>query len=156
MLYVIILFAIVLVVSVAVSFGMYVRDKRQKRPTPAKNRHTAREVPSYQLNTWIDDQVAERKLYSNPDLTAADLAEELGVSERLLKHTINSTYNKTVAEYLNDRRIQGACRLLREQPEMSMEEIAAQTGFTSLSAFQKQFTLTMGQKPDHYRAQMTA
>ena len=98
--------------------------------------------------------MAARKLYSKTDISAAELADELGISERRLIHTINNAYGRTVTEYLEDRRIQAACRMLREQPDRSIEEIGTGVGIASIPAFQKLFFRTMGQTPEQYR-QMT-
>ena len=63
-------------------------------------------------------------------------------------------YSRTATEYLEDRRIQAACRMLREQPDRSIEEIGTDVGIASIPAFQKLFFRTMGQTPEQYR-QMT-
>ena len=63
-------------------------------------------------------------------------------------------YSRTATEYLEDRRIQAACRMLREQPDRSIEEIGTSVGIASIPAFRKLFFRTMGQTPKQYR-QMT-
>ena len=154
MTYIFILFGIAVVISCFFSFTMYLRDRRHTPSASSPKTGILQDVPSYQLSSWIDDEVAARQLYSKPDISASELADELGISERRLKHTISNAYSKTVAEYLNDRRIQAACRMLRKQQDKSIEEIYTAVGFASLQAFQELFKRTMGQSPDRYR-QMT-
>ena len=154
MTYLFIILGVLVVIGFSVSFGMYLRDKRKNASTPSKRRITARDIPPYELSSWIDNEVAARKLYSKTDISVAELADELGISERRLIHTINNAYSRTVTEYLEDRRIQAACRMLREQPDRSIEEIGTGVGIASIPAFQKLFFRTMGQTPEQYR-QMT-
>ena len=136
MVYIILSFFILLIaVAVSVSFYMYIQDKRRIPSVRLKGRKTAREIPSYELSSWIDDEIAKDKLYRKPDMSVSELAAELGISERRLRRTIYTAYNKTFSDYLDDRRIQAACRLLREQPDMTLEAISIETGFTSQNVF---------------------
>jgi len=154
MVYLILLFAVLVVAVFAISLYMYFRDKKHPHVIPSKKQRIAQAIPPYELCTWIDEEVAARRLYSKPGLTAAGLADELGLSESRLKKIINNAYDKTVAEYLDDRRIQRACRLLRELPDISIADICAEIGFVSPKTFQGLFEQTMGQTPDEYRRQM--
>lgn len=146
-----IIFGIVIVIGFCLLFGMYLRDKRKTTSASTKRRLKTPNIPSYELSSWIDDEVAARKLYRKPDLSVAELADELGISERRLRHAINNAYNKTVSEYLNDRRIQAACQMLCKQPYKRVEDIGTDVGFASIPAFRKLFVRTMGQTPDQYR-----
>ena len=155
MIYVVLFFIVLIVLASGVSFYMYIQDRRRTRSARTQAPKREGEIPSYKLSSWIDDEVAIRKLYQNTDSSAADLANKLGISKRRLIQTINSAYNKTVAEYLDDRRIQAACSLLREQPEMTLDEISFETGFASLKTFRTVFKNTMGQTPEQYRIMIT-
>ena len=147
----VILSILLIAVAFVVSFCMYIRDKRHARSVHARRPRMEQEIPLYKLCSWIDDEVATRKLYKTTNLSAADLANELGISERRLRHTIFNAYDKTVDEYLQDRRIQAACRLLREPSEMTPDEISHESGFASQAAFHAAFKSAMGQTPEQYR-----
>ena len=150
----IILFVILVVVVFALSLYMHIREKRTGK-APFKSYKTMHEVPSYALSSWVDDEVAARQLYRKPDMTASELADELGLPEMRLIQVIRAAHSKTVTEYLNDRRIQSACRLLREQAGMTIEDIVTEVGFDSPSTFLAIFVRAMGQTPKQYRSQMT-
>ena len=153
MIYVILSFiALLLAITFCVSFIMYIQDRRRQRSVQDTARRHTLEIPSYELSSWIDDKVAKDKLYRKPDMSVSELAAELGISERRLKRAINNAYNKTVSEYLNDRRVQAACRLLRDKPDMTLDEISFEAGFASSKTFQKTFISTMGQTPEQYRS----
>ena len=152
MIYIILSFILLTVIAFFVSFYMYSQDKRHTQSARSQGRKPAREIPSYELSSWIDDEIAKDTLYRKPDMSVSELAAELGISERRLKCAINNAYNKTVSEYLNDRRVQAACRLLRDKPDMTLDEICFEAGFASSKTFQKTFTSTMGQTPEQYRS----
>lgn len=152
---IVILLIVAVLASFGISFYMFLKDHQRAKAATFERPLTVPDIPSYQLSSWIDDEIAARKLYRKPDISAAELAAELGISERRLKRAINNAYNKTVSDYLDDRRIQAACRLLREQPDMTLEAISIETGFTSQNAFHTAFKNTMGQTPGQYRIMIT-
>ena len=155
MIYIILSFILLTVIASFVSFYMYSQDKRHAQSARSQGRKPAREIPSYELSSWIDDEIAKDKLYRKPDMSVSELAAELGISERRLKRAINNAYNKTVSKYLNDRRVQAACRLLRDKPDMTLDEICFEAGFASSKTFQTTFISTMGQTPDQYRSMVS-
>ena len=148
-----VILGIFVVIGVAASFRMFLKSRRQSSSSSSAHKKHPH-VSSYELSAWIDDEVGARQLYRKPDITAYELSQELGLDERLLRRAISNAYDKSVSEYLNERRIQAASRLLREKPDMTIEEIRLETGFSSLKTFQTTFTSIMGLTPDKYRILM--
>ena len=155
MIYLIIFIAIVTIICSVVSLHFYFKDNNRKKRTSTGKQKSIPTIRSYELNAWIDEEVASRKLYSKPNLTIKELAEELSLAEWQLIDAIHDSYNQEVPDYLNDRRIQAACSLLREQPEMTLDKISFETGFASLKTFRTVFKNTMGQTPEQYRIMIT-
>lgn len=156
MIYIIVILSCLLLAAIgfAVSFRMYVKDRQRVRHSSSAKRRELRKIPSYQLYAWIDDEVAKGKLYRKPDMSASELADELGLDVFQLRSIIRKTYDKSVTEYLNERRVQAACRLLLESSDMTLDEISTESGFASLKTFQSVFKNAMGLTPDNYRSQM--
>ena len=153
---IVILLIVVVLASFGISFYMFLKDRQRAKAATFERPLTVPDIPSYQLSSWIDDEIAARKLYRKPDMSVAELADELGISEKRLEYTVGNAYDKSVSAYLIDRRVQAACRLLREQPDMSLEDICTETGFTSQATFQKVFKRIMGQTPERYRSLLTS
>lgn len=155
MLYLIVISGLLLLLfGFAISFCIYVRDRRRhSRPSSCKRRKP-RKIPSYQLYAWIDDEVAKNKLYRKPDLSEVELADELGMDVWQLRSVISKAYDKSVSEYLNERRVQAACNLLLESSNMTLDEISFEAGFASLNTFKSVFKEAIGLTPDKYRDQM--
>ncbi|UMB61745.1 AraC family transcriptional regulator [Lutibacter sp. A80] len=61
------------------------------------------------------------------------------------------TFKKTFTSYLNEYRVSKACELLKES-EISIEQIAFETGYSNLSFFHRQFKLFTKLTPAQYRA----
>lgn len=59
--------------------------------------------------------------------------------------------NVSFIQYLNELRIDKACRFIMEHPDASFEEVAQKNGFTSLRHFYSMFKKCAGQTPGEYR-----
>lgn len=79
-----------------------------------------------------------------------DLARELAMSRRTLHRHVLKETGVTPAEYLQQRRIESACRLL-ESTEFSVFEIARRVGYSDSSALSRVFTRSVGVAPAQYR-----
>ena len=90
MIYLIFIFGILVVIAFVVSLYLFFRDKQHSRKSSGKSRPPR--VPSYELYTWIDEEVSSRKLYRVPGLSGRELARELGMTERQLKKEIGRAH----------------------------------------------------------------
>lgn len=59
--------------------------------------------------------------------------------------------NKTYVQFLNELRIEHACKLLQNKNEFSISEIAEASGFSNISNFNRQFKSKLGITPLEYR-----
>lgn len=59
--------------------------------------------------------------------------------------------NKTYVQFLNELRIEHACKLLMNKKELSVSEVAYQCGFGNISNFNRQFKTVKGKTPSQYR-----
>ena len=89
------------------------------------------------------------KNYMN-DVTAADLAEALGLSVRQLNRILNKTYQMSFREKLIDLRLHKAeSKLL--STKTSVEQISYEVGYLSPSGFSIAFKKKYGMTPADYR-----
>jgi len=79
-----------------------------------------------------------------------DICRELGCSKSTLLTTFKKQYGLTVGDFLTDFRLGEAMRLL-EEGELSINEIAHETGFYDQSYFSKVFSAKCGVSPSEYR-----
>jgi len=93
------------------------------------------------------------KVYLDSSLTLPRLAQRLNVSLHLLSHEINSFYNQNFTEYINSFRIEESCRMLSSDiyDNLTIEGIAYDSGFNSLSTFNTAFKKKMNCTPSQFR-----
>lgn len=84
-----------------------------------------------------------------------DIAAAAGVSVRCLTGNFSSAWERSVNEELNRRRILKACMLLAST-DAHVVDIAAQSGFRSVQAFNRKFSSVVGLSPRAYRKQENA
>lgn len=100
----------------------------------------------------MDQKIQEEQLYLNPHLKIADLAQELKTNERYISKAINSIYNDSYTNFLNDYRLmEFKKRVVGEnQKQYNLDAIAISCGFSSKSAFYRFFKLREGTTPFKY------
>ena len=89
---------------------------------------------------------------SNPDLSARQVARELGVTARYVHFLLEET-GRSFTQHLLERRLERAAALLRHESwrQRKIAEIAAQAGFTDLSYFNRAFRRRFGTTPSAFR-----
>jgi len=93
----------------------------------------------------------QEKLYTQPGLTIAELAETLQVQEYRLRRIINRTMqHKNFNQFLNSYRTEDASQRLLES-RLPVSRIALDVGYSSLSVFNKAFKERFGVTPTEYR-----
>ena len=72
-------------------------------------------------------------------LRLSDIADALYCSEQTLSANFRSAMHMSVPQYITSLRTTMVCRLVTEQPELSLSEIAGQTGFQSMRSMLRAF-----------------
>lgn len=93
--------------------------------------------------------------FSNADFSVEEFAYDLHMSRSQLFRKIKALTDQTPSEYLYAFRIDKAVTLLGEG-ELTIAEIAYQTGFKSPNSFTKTFTKHAGVPPSRYEAEVNA
>lgn len=108
-----------------------------------------------ELMTWVDQEMDERQLYTDTNLTLKTMAKALGLTQKRLGELFknNEKYN-SLGDYLNEKRFLLACHLLREKPNWTIEAIGAEAGFGSRRTFQIEVKRRLGITPLQYRQGM--
>ncbi|MGB0723653.1 MAG: helix-turn-helix domain-containing protein [Gammaproteobacteria bacterium] len=105
------------------------------------------------LVAHLETLMGDERVYTDPDLRIATLAERLGVSEHTLRRTINGTLgHRNFNRYVNGFRVRDAGRRLLADQRTPVLTIALDVGFRSLSSFNAAFRDHYGMSPTGYRA----
>jgi len=100
----------------------------------------------------IEQQIRDRQIYLDPNLSLTSLARKTGIPSRQLSATVNATRHCNVSQWINSFRIEHAQRLLRETP-LSVTEIMLTCGFSTKSNFNREFLRICGVSPSVFRQQ---
>lgn len=84
------------------------------------------------------------------DITLKEIAERLGYNEKYLSHTLHELTGMNFRTFLSSYRIEYAKQLLFSG-ELSVMEVALESGFSSLSSFNRIFRQFTGKAPTEYR-----
>lgn len=95
------------------------------------------------LEQWMETE----KPYLDPNFKLIDLMRALPMNRTYLSEFINTTYGCTFYQFVTRYRIEEAKRIMRENSELKMADVAARSGFSSPSAFSRTFTRETGQTP---------
>ena len=108
-------------------------------------------TPNPELFHFMDGVIRKEKLYANESLQRQDILDRFDISRRTLNDLLAvHAEGKSFTAYINAMRLEDAVRLLREEPEMSLSEIAESVGF-SPATFRDQFKRQFGMTPTEYR-----
>lgn len=100
------------------------------------------------LDAWIEKE----KPYLNPDFQLMDLRQVLPLNRTYLSQLINAQFGCSFYQWVNGLRIEEAKRLMIEQPEMTIEEVSKQCGFSYRRNFSRTFVEITGMTPSEWRS----
>jgi AraC-like DNA-binding protein len=116
-----------------------------------KNSSITEETQNDLLNR-LSRAMADHKPFLKTDFSLPDLAEQLCTSVHTLSQVINEGLGKSFFEMVAEYRIEEAKKLLKDQPNIKVEEIAEQVGYNSKSSFNNSFKKLTGTTPSEFRS----
>lgn len=100
----------------------------------------------------LEKVVADEEMYLYGNLTLDDLAKRLNTNRTYLSSYFSNVIKKTFYDYINEMRVkEKSIPIMASHPEISLEQIAQQSGFNSLSTFRRAFRKITGKRPGEYR-----
>jgi AraC-like DNA-binding protein len=106
-----------------------------------------------QLSVKIRDYFANRRGFTNPDLTIGDVAKQLAEPVRDVSHVVNHNLARNFYDLVNSYRVQAAEQIFTTEPASAatITDVMYQVGFNSKSSFNTQFKQKTGLTPSEYR-----
>ena len=116
-------------------------EEEKDEPDPANAAYRAT------LEAWLEKE----KPYCNPDFQLTDLRQVLPLNRSYLSRFINTEYGCSFYQWVNGLRIKEAQRLMTEQPDLKIQDIADRCGFSSRRVFSQIFTRETGTTPTEWK-----
>lgn len=102
----------------------------------------------------INEVIADTETIANPDFSLPQLAQLVNSNTSYVSAIINETFGRNFKSFINELRIQEACRRLAdpENDKLTLLAIATETGFGSQNSFINNFKKVTGMTPSAYKA----
>jgi len=101
----------------------------------------------------LENAMFEKSLYKNPNLTLQDLSQEINISSHQLSQFLNNNLGKNFTSYVNEFRINEACKIITSSDKLTLESVGYDVGFNSKSTFFAAFKKHTGTTPLNYQLQ---
>jgi AraC-like DNA-binding protein len=88
--------------------------------------------------------------FSDSSICLEKVAESINMNKAAFCRYFRKVTHKTYIEFLNEIRIGNACKILLEDENKSVTDVAFLSGFNNMSNFNRQFKIIMGQSPSTY------
>jgi AraC-like DNA-binding protein len=132
--------------GVAVLAIVLVRRGRRTAEKPAEA-----EESRLNLMEQLSALIEEKELYRRKNLRITDVASELATNKTYVSVLLNNLSGESFTTMITRYRVQYAQKLLREHPEMLLDEVAESSGFSSRTTFFRSFKALTGQTPQEWR-----
>lgn len=109
--------------------------------------------PPTTLLSRILDLMEKDELWRQKGLKVSDLATRLGTNATYISACINGQAGKSFPEFLNDYRLRHAQKLMAEQPDRLLSDIADECGFSNEQTFFRSFKARTGLTPQEWKSQ---
>lgn len=101
----------------------------------------------------LEKIMMEKSLYKNPNLSLQDVSQELNISTHQLSQFLNNNLGKNFTSFVNEFRINEACKTIVSNDKLTLESIGYDVGFNSKSTFFAAFKKHTGTTPLNFQIQ---
>lgn len=99
----------------------------------------------------LSSLVEGEKLYLNKDLSRVQVIKMLGCSHKTLTKMLNNIQpDLSFPDYIKGLRVKHAINMIKENPYLNVKEVCDQSGFYSISSFERSFKSITGKTPKEF------
>lgn len=109
------------------------------------------EEQAQMIGAKLSKVMAEKELFKSPNLKLNDLAKEIKISGYQLSQFLNDNLNKNFTLFVNEYRIDEACKILSANTPLTIDAVGGEVGFNSKSTFFAAFKKIKGMTPSAYQ-----
>ena len=130
-------------------------SQNSKRQTPTSKPQTQdmEALDDKQLFEYLGDIIRNEELFLNPNFSRQLLMDRFHINERRIGAAFSCC--EGLPDFIRDLRLEYACQLITDNPEMSISDVATASGFSNLTVFGRDFKRKYEVTPTYFRSQMT-
>lgn len=102
------------------------------------------------LQEQLFSTIVNEQLYLQPNLKITELATRMNSNRTYVARAFKQAMGCTFSEFINRQRIDYACRLMAEQPDIPIGTVATASGYASPASFYRNFKLYKQCSPTDY------
>ena len=91
------------------------------------------ELNDKQLFDYLSDVIRSEKLFLNQNFSRQLLMDRFHINERRIGAAFSCC--EGLPDFIRDLRLEYACQLITDHPEMNISDVATASGFSSLTVF---------------------
>ena len=130
------------------------QNSRLQTSTPKLQTQDLDELNDDQLFDYLGNVIRSEKLFLNSNFGRQMLIDRFHVNERRIGAAFSCC--EGLPDFIRDLRLEYACQLFADHPEMSISDVATASGFSSLTVFGRDFKRKYEVTPTYFKSQMTA
>lgn len=127
----------------------------QEKPARDYKKSGLKPEAAKEIHLRLKQVMSQKKLFTNPQLTLAELAQSMDVSVNHLSQVINQYEKVNFHDFINKYRIDEFIKNASTNKEFSILAHAFDAGFNSKSSFNSVFKKHHGMTPSKYIAQLS-
>lgn len=112
------------------------------------------ELNDEHLFDYLSDVIRNEKLFLNQNFSRQLLIDRFHINERRIGAAFSCC--EGLPDFIRDLRLEYACQMITDNPEMSISDVASASGFSNLTVFGRDFKRKYEVTPTYFRSQMTA
>jgi AraC-like DNA-binding protein len=133
--------------------AVYVFRRKKPESVPPASAETEEGTNRSDLLGQMVSLIEEKELWKRADLRLDDIARELASNRMYISTLLNSISGVNFTTLINGYRIKHAQQLMREHPDMLIDTVAEESGFSSRTAFFRNFKAQTGMTPKQWLSQ---
>ena len=103
------------------------------------------------LLSRLTDLMENKQFFRRKDAKLSMVAAELGTNVTYISAVVNGTMGMNFPTFLNSYRIRYSQQLMREHPDMTLRQIAEESGFPNETTFLRNFKAQTGKTPTEWK-----
>jgi AraC-like DNA-binding protein len=152
-------FTVILSITVFYYFyGMEMNNILQVDTNNTESRSNKKKIAEPDAIAWMEKlqkAITEEDLYKDPNLKLGDLAQKINITGHQLSQLLNDHLGKNFSTYINEYRINEACKLIATDNRLSLEAIGYEVGYNSKSTFYTAFKKIKDTTPSIFREKLS-